>query len=194
MSDGILLIEQSRSPITVDQQRDMLRWSFGEYGEMIARAWSGFNQAFWEGELKPIPIWFPTAVPYGRWLGAFTGNWDNEPLSIQIKAGTDLETAISVLLHEMVHQYLCENWYIGKHNANPWCSEIMRLTKEIWGMDIWAAPDSPRKVSDGAGGKRSIRVQKPGPDGQKSLPRKVIAGYPDSLDVDLSKLLDYMGD
>jgi len=193
MSDGILLIEQSRSPITIDQQRDMLRWSFGGYGEMIARAWSGFNQAFWAGELKPIPVWFPSATPYGHWCGLFTGNFDNEPLSIQIKAGLDLEDAIAVMLHEMVHQHLHEQWLISKHNAKPWCSEIMRLTKEIWGMDIWAAPDSPRYVNvDGK--RKSIRVQKPGPDGQKSLPRKAIARYPHSLGVDLNELFYYLDD
>jgi hypothetical protein len=42
------------------------------------------------------------------------------------------------LLHEMVHQFLNETGDNIRHAGAPWCREIMRLTKQITGKEVWA--------------------------------------------------------
>lgn len=149
----------------------------------IASLWQAFNQKHWAGQLDPTPIWFPATSPYGRWAGCCTGTVSGQTHHIQILRNLDLQKKADVLLHEMIHQYLIESKKNPNHNAVPWCSEIMRLAKEIWDKVIWASPSSPRR---GQG-----RVQKESPDGEPSIPRQAIASFPHSLELSV-RLTDYL--
>lgn len=174
--EDIKIIEANRESLDFAQLRQMMGWSWGDLGLWAADLWQAFNKCHWEGKLDPTPIWFPSASPYGRWIGLCTGNKSGQTQHIQILKGKEQQEHANILLHEMVHQYLFESGQNPSHNAMPWCSEIIRLSRDIWGVDIWASPAQPRKV-DGV----SRRVQKLSPDGVESISRKQIACWPDSI-------------
>ena len=184
MGQDIEVLDAERSPITFDQLRLMMGWSWGDTGTATADYWHRINQDFFDGALQPCPIWFPAAVPYGRWIGLFTCNKQQESLHIQIAFNQthSLAAIADVLLHEMVHQRLSEAGRDTRHNAAPWCNEIMRLTREIWEEEIWCSPSLPVKNAQG----RSRRVQKPSPEGRESLSRKAISTWPHSLNLSIA--------
>jgi hypothetical protein len=80
----------------------------------------------------------------------------------------------NTLLHEMIHQFLFERGEKAAHADEPWRREIMRLTKQITGKDIWAgASKSVRQ------GKHVTKINAPHSEtGALSLPQKVIARWP----------------
>lgn len=171
--DDIQILEARREPLTVEQLRQMMGWTYGADGQLMADLWHGFNQQLWGGRLDPAPMWLPTCTNWGRWIGLYSGNAEHQALSIQVKWQLGAQARADVLLHEMVHQALHEARLCTAHNAVPWCQEIMRLSQEIWGARIWASPSVPRRVKG-----KSTRVQRPGPDGTESITRKQIAGWP----------------
>ena len=174
--DDIELLDADRHPLTVRQLRKMMGWTYGADGQLLADLWRGFNQRLWDGRLDPAPMWIPTCTDWGRWIGLYRGNHQHQTLSIQVKWQLSEQDRADVLLHEMVHQALHESRLCPKHNAVPWCQEIVRLTQEIWGVSIWASPADPRKVRG-----KSVRVQKPSQAGAESITRKQIASWPHSL-------------
>lgn len=176
MVKDIAIVNEWRRPLDMNELRNLMEQSWGERGLWLAGKWGSFNEKYWQGKLVPLPIWLPSAPPYGRWFGLYSGGPGRTSHHIQIKRGLDNQSMLGVLLHEMTHQYLYESGQESQHNSEPWCDEIMRLTKLIWGRDIWASPSQPRKV-DG----KSVRVQKTGPNGEESLPLKLISTWPDSL-------------
>lgn len=175
-TDDIELLDDDREPITVDQLRQMMGWTFGRDGEQLAELWAAFNDRLWGGSLEPVPIWLPRVTTYGRWIGLYSGNHDHRSLSVQVKWQLSPQAQADVLLHECVHQALWEQRQCPAHNAWPWCREIVRLTRELWGIDIWAAPSVPRRVAG-----HSTRVQAAGPGEQVSITRQQIATWPHSL-------------
>src|SRR6202034_832969 len=50
-----------------------------------------------------------------------------------------------VLLHEMTHQYLSQVGKNPNHDGEPWCSEIMRISR-ILGHNIWAGKYTVVKI------------------------------------------------
>jgi hypothetical protein len=89
------------------------------------------------------------------------------------------------LLHEMVHQFLFEHGEDAAHLSKGWRREIMRLTKQIKGQEIWAGPSVIRRI-DG----KPTRINASNPKtGQQSLTQAVIARWPhDHLDIRLGRL------
>jgi hypothetical protein len=174
--NDVEVIDVTREQITFVEMRQMLGWSFGDEGRLIADLWDAFNERHWDGRLVPVPLFFPRVTTYGHWLGLYTCNAANESIHIQLKFQLTTKQKADVLLHEMVHQFLAECGQNPKHNGIPWCNEIMRLTKEIWGVEIHASPSVPRK-KDG----RSVRIQKPSAIGQESISRPQIAAWPCSI-------------
>lgn len=174
--DDIQLLEAQREHLTVQQLRQMMGWTYGAEGQLMADLWHGFNEQLWGGRLDPAPMWLPTCTTWGRWIGLYSGNAQHQTLAIQVKWQLGVQIRAGVLLHEMVHQHLHESRQCTAHNAVPWCGEIMRLTRMVWGQVIWATPAVPRRVNG-----KSTRVQRPGPDGMPSITRKQLAGWPHSL-------------
>lgn len=180
MLDDIQIMDAQRAPLTVQQLRQMMGWTYGAEGQLMADLWDAFNQQLWGGRLDPAPMWMPTCTSWGRWIGLCTANAEHQTLSIQVKWQLSMQARADVLLHEMIHQALHEARLCTAHNALPWCQEIMRLTQEIWGVRIWASPAVPRRVHG-----KSTRVQRPGPDGMESITRKQMASWPHSLGLEV---------
>lgn len=176
MKNDIEIIDAERESITHDEMIKLMSWSWGKEGVALAKIWQGLNVKHFGGNLTPLPIWMPQTFPYGHAIGLFSANYERESLHIQIKQNLSPQKKVDVLFHEMIHQTLSETRRDTSHNALPWCGEIMRLAKEIWNVEIWAAPSLPRKV-DG----KSKRIQKKSPDGIESIERTAIAGFPYSL-------------
>jgi len=185
--DDVQVLEADRHSLTVEQLRLMMGWVYGADGEQLADLWQAFNVQLWGGRLEPVPMWMPTCTNWGRWIGLYTHTGMGRSLSIQVKWQLGPQGRADVLLHEMLHQSLAEARRCTAHNAAPWCQEVMRITRELWGVSIWASPSVPRRVAG-----KSTRVQAPGPDGQPSITRKQIAGWPSScgLHVSLHHLLE----
>lgn len=176
----IEIVDLKRDEFSYNDMLKLMRWTNGEEGELITKLWSALNQKHFDNVLKPLPLWFPSAMPYGKVIGRFTGNPEGQSLSIQIKASENFQSKANILLHEMIHQYLFETDQDVKHNALPFCNQIMRLSKDIWDKTIWASPSVPRKVNG-----ISKRIQKPSSDGSPSIPLADIASWPHSIDLHL---------
>jgi hypothetical protein len=174
--DDVEVVDLDRAPMTVQELGRMMRWSFGDTGQLLAEVWHGINLRLFDGRLLPVPIWLPRVTTYGRWIGQCTRNHQGQTLSLQVKCQLPHDQQATILLHEMVHQHLVESGQVSRHNARPWCQEIVRLTREIWGRQIWAAPSVPRRVNG-----RSVRVQDRSPDGRDSISRVQIASWPQSI-------------
>jgi hypothetical protein len=170
------VIDGSRHPISIEEMRVLAGWTYGREGELLVDLWRGLNSQLFENRLAPLPILMPSATSYGAWIGRFTLNEKCESLSIELKRNQSLQCKANVLIHEMCHQALGESGSLMKHNGCPWCELIMGLTREIWGIEIWASPSVPRKVNG-----KSRRIQKPSPDGKPSIVRNAIAQWPQSL-------------
>lgn len=170
------IIDQRREPITIEEFRKLMEWTYSDRGVELSRAWEWMNDQCFYGMLRPCPILLPSSPPYGHWLGLCTGNFEGETVHIQLKRDLEQGVHFNVLLHECLHAYLRETRQHIDHNAKPWCHEIMRLTREIWGVEIHACPSSPRKING-----RSVRVQKPSATGQASITQSEISNWPDSI-------------
>jgi len=85
----------------------------------------------------------------------------------------------------MVHQFLFERGEDAAHLSKGWRREIMRLTKQIIGREIWAGPSVVRRID-----KKPTRLNAPNPEtGQQSLTQAVIARWPhDELGINLGAL------
>jgi len=175
MLDDVQVLDADRHPITTEQMRLMMGWVYGTDGEQLADLWAAFNRLLWGGKLEPVPLWMPTCTSWGRWIGLYTHN-HSRSLSIQVKWQLAAEARAGVLLHEMVHQALAEAGKCTRHNAAPWCDEIMRISHELWGVRIWASPSNPTRVAG-----ESVRRQKPSPSGEPSITRRQIASWPHSV-------------
>jgi hypothetical protein len=181
--DDIEVLPVDRDRITTDQQRQLLTWTFGPVGAELAELWAALNHRLWDGQLDPCPIWLPRCTTYGRWIGLCSGDPEaRRTLSLQVKWQLSRQARADVILHEQLHQALIETGRNPQHNRWPWCQELMRITRELWGIEIWAAPAIPRKVrSTDTGELVSSRVQRRGPQGQTSITRQQIATWPASI-------------
>lgn len=177
-----------RRRMTFDDLRLMCGWQFGDRGERIADLWQEINRVVFASTVRPSPITFPATFPYGHCIGlTYTGNPDSFE-SIQLKAGMRDDEMAGVLLHEMLHQFLSQERRITKHNSKDWCGEVMRITKLIWGVDVWAAPVTIGKEvvgrdEDGKQVRRSVRRQAAAPDGKPSPSMELIKRWPHSFEL-----------
>jgi hypothetical protein len=164
---------------------DMSRFAgeaWGQLGADIVRKWCEFNQSYFDNALKPVPLVITNTQPYGKRLAFCSYNPDasgrtitlNVPKNRHAGRRYQLLADNNTLLHEMVHQFLFERGECAGHDGAPWRREIMRLTKQISGKDIWAGPSKTVR-RDGA----VVRINTPHPKtGELSLPQKMIARWP----------------
>ena len=176
-----------RPSITFKQLRTFVYHAHGKEGMQLADAWLEFNERFWQGELEPTPIFQPSSTAYGRWVGLTT--FDKKRVySIQIKLGKlSLAEKRQILVHEMVHQHLVETGVNPRHNSAGWCSEIMRISREL-GREFWASPPKMARVErlnkeTGRMEKTITRINPPGPNGEPSLSQQDIAHWPQSVGI-----------
>ncbi len=176
--------------MNIETLREIGLGFFGDLGAWVYDCWEEHNTTYFEGKLVPGPIlWGIT--PHGRGLGYHQGSRNLIYLHTSLinpssedpwKIGSLLgkRFADDVLLHEMIHQYInqFEN-YTGRftHNCDPWCDQIVRLSK-IMGMDIKAKPLKQKRIrEEGQKGPGKVTwIVEPG-----HLTRKEISSWPHSI-------------
>ena len=175
--------------------RRFLEIGWGDLGLRVASVWADYNERYFAGRLEPIPILLVSTSPYGHWLGCtYCAHWKKRAHLIQLtwpSAGRVLVADQGVLLHEMIHQHLAERGVTPKHEAQPWCDEIMRVHEAVTGKRIWATPEIVRKLAKDkdTGKRKSQRIQAPDPvTGRPSLDRLEIATWPQSVGLQLGRL------
>jgi hypothetical protein len=162
---------------TVKDMEKFAYTAWGDLGYSTVRKWVEFNDRYFGGQLRPIPIIITSTKPHGA-CTAMTGH-----TVIELNVSPRLRASNSTLLHEMVHQYLHQRREYAKHAGDAWCREIMRITKLIDGREIWCG----RTKTHWIGGK-AVRKNCVGADGQASLPQRDIARWPLSIGINLGKL------
>ena len=170
-----------RDEFTLADMRRFAAEAWGELGVNTVKSWAYFNERYFGGVLRPIPIVITPTLPYGRRLADCGGRL------IRVNVPKDHNRLVAdnnTLLHEMIHQYLGERGENTGHDSEGWRREIMRLTKEITGKEIWAGRSKTVRRE-----KQIVRVNEPHADGRQSLPQKQIARWPhDGLGIDLGSL------
>jgi len=171
---------------TIEDMRRFAGEAWGQFGINVVEQWCKFNAAYFDSTLRPVPLVITNTQPFGRLIAfcSYGGFGRTIPLNVP-KKHDRLIADNCTLLHEMVHQSLFERGENPKHAGEPWRREIMRLTKVIKGVDIWAGKSTVRRV-----GGKATRMNAAHPEtGQASLPQGVIARWPhNELGINFGKL------
>jgi hypothetical protein len=116
---------------------------WGELGERTANAWREFNDRYFNGCLRPLPIFFVPTTPYGKAIGWTCCQQAVTHIALAHPRNARLAANRCTLLHEMIHQWIHET---GRHRRSPnshalqpWFDEIMRLHLAITSKPLWAA-------------------------------------------------------
>lgn len=173
-------VEFDRPPITLKQARQIASCAFGEQGETIVDLWKAYNQKYFWGKLKPVPVLFVPTSPYGHWIGICVGANRKKSALIYLKDAEPWEGIRCTLLHEMIHQYLFESGRNSSHASQDWCNEIMRISREGFGVEFWAGRYTVGKKRLKDGSRISVRMNKRGPKGEASISMTRICSWPDS--------------
>lgn len=151
---------------------------WGIAGTFLVDEYQALNARYFADELPPRPIVIGL-VAYGGCLGLtrHDGPWIGPRITIApelFRRGT--RHVADVLLHEMIHTKLILAGEYAKHNGQPWCRELMRLSPLVLGVECQAEPIHPRRIRDAPTGKSSTRRQvRAG-----FLSRAALAGWPAS--------------
>lgn len=178
---SFLALEIERPNITFKQARQVASCAFGKKGEMVIDLWEAYNHHYFESALKPVPILFVPTSPYGHWTGLTVGTKKKKSALIYLKTGELWTTTKCVLLHEMIHQHLIETNRNTGHNSQDWCDEIMRISKDYFGAEFWAGRYTVGKKRTKEGDRISVRINKSGPKGEKSISMAKICSWPSSI-------------
>ena len=173
---------------------DMKRFAHEAWGPLGLRTverWQEFNRQYFGGKLKPVPLVISQTLPFGSKVGlcSYKPGTSGRIITVNVpKYHAMLLADNGVLLHEMIHQVLCERGVDPSHASDGWRQEIMRLHKQITETEIWAGRSITKRML-GNDGKKSkvIRINEP-LDGKKSLGQDEIARWPHSCGIKLGKL------
>jgi hypothetical protein len=168
-----MTISNTRPPLTFDEAMAVSTTVFGEIGRDTMLLWQQYNRAFFGGVLTPVPVLYVPTSTYGHWVGQCGAGGERIYL-MRISDKRPWAFVRAVLLHEMIHQACAEKEVNLSHDRQPWCDEIMRISREHFGVAFWAGYYTVAKVGSGAG-RHSVRTNKTGPNGEASLPMKDIA-------------------
>jgi hypothetical protein len=166
--------------------------AWGALGVNVVEQWWRFNVAYFDGALRPVPVVLTHTQPFGKRLGfcSYDLNQSGRTITLNVPAQKhvgrryELLADNNSLLHEMVHQFLFERGEYPSHDGAGWRREIMRLTKQIAGREIWAGRSMTKRQ-----GKGVVRINAPHPDtGEPSLPQAVIARWPRTIGIDFGHL------
>jgi hypothetical protein len=157
--------------------------AWGPLGSSVVQLWLRFNDAYFGGKLKPIPIVITHTMPFGRSIGRCCQGV-GRTIALNLPSRHDALVAdANTLLHEMIHQHLHERGESAEHQSDGWRREIMRLHKKITGQDIWAGKYTTKRING-----HVERINAPGADGTASLTQLQISRWPHDCDIDLGKL------
>lgn len=169
---------------TVDDMKLAAGEAWGAFGVGVVDLWAEFNAAYFDNALRPIPIVLTQAQPFGRAL-AFCSWGNGRTITLNVpKDHSSLVADANTLLHEMIHQCLFERGEYPSHDGQPWRREIMRLTNQITGAEIWAGPSKTMRENG-----RVVRRNAAHPEtGMPSLRQMQIACWPHGLGINLGPL------
>lgn len=174
-------------PFTVEDMRRFAGEAWGPLGVAIVDKWCAFNAEYFDNALRPVPLVISNTQPFGRSLAfcSYSPDAGGRTITLNVpRHHNHLVADNDSLLHEMIHQFLFERGERPTHDGAGWRREIMRLTRQIAGNDVWAGPSKPMR-RDG----RVIRANAPHPEtGEDSLPQAVIAGWPRTMGINLGRL------
>jgi hypothetical protein len=168
--------------------------AWGPLGTATVERWVEFNERFFGGSLRPVPLVVTHTQPFGRRVAFCSYNPGTHGRTITVNVPKDHQDLLAdngVLLHEMIHQFLFEAGEDASHASEGWRREVMRLSQLIAGKEIWAGRSMTKRVR-GADGKLSkvVRVNAPGPNGERSLGQDEIARWPHTVGIRLGRLGD----
>jgi hypothetical protein len=150
---------------------DMLKFAteaWGPLGTNTVRVWATYNERYFGGVLKPVPLVITHTQPFGRLLAfcSYAANGGGRTITVNVpKDHNYLLADNGTLLHEMIHQNLFERGEAAGHDSAGWRREIMRLNNIITGVPIWAGPSKTMRID-----KKVVRQNAAHPEtGQVSL-------------------------
>lgn len=181
--------------ITFKEMQKFATEAWGPLGSNAVARWKEFNDRFFDGKLKPVPLVITRAQPYGARLAYCSYGLGGGERTITLNIPKDHDSLVadnSVLLHEMIHQCLFERGEYPSHDGEPWRKEIMRLHRVLTKKDIWAgrSKTARRKRKEGREMiSEVVRINEPHPEtGAKSLSQFDISRWPHSCDICLGEL------
>jgi hypothetical protein len=172
------------TPFTVEDMRRFAGEAWGQFGIKVVERWCEYNTTYFNGALRPVPLVITHTQPFGKRLAfcSYNPNSTGRTITLNVpKQHNSLLADNDTLLHEMVHQLLFERGENAAHDGQPWRREIMRLTRQITGREIWAGRSVTVRRD-----KRVVRINAPHPETKEpSLPQAAIAQWPhDGLGID----------
>ncbi len=187
------MLDVTSDNFTVEDMRRFAGEAWGQLGVNIVERWCSFNADFFDNALRPVPLVITHTQPFGRRIAFCSYNPNtsgrtitlNVPKQKHVGRRYELLADNCTLLHEMVHQFLFERGEDAAHLSEGWRREIMRLTKQITGKEVWAGRSMTVRR-----GKRIVRINEPHPETKEtSLPQAIIARWPhDGLGIDFGRL------
>jgi hypothetical protein len=169
---------------TFDDMLNFAGEAWDELGISAVRKWAVFNEKYFGGALRPIPLVITNTLPYGKRIGFCSYGDYGRIIVINIPKDHDhLVGDNDTLLHEMVHQFLVEHHEDPAHMSAGWRREIMRLHLAITGSEIWAGKSTTARL-DG----KVVRINKAHADGRVSLTQMQIARWPHDTSIRLGAL------
>lgn len=175
------LLDVDAGEVTFDEMLLIATRAFHDLGTRTVRLWAQYNRAYFGGALKPIPVLYVPVSPYGHWVGQTRG-LRLIYLMFEHPRKRPWPLVRDVLLHEMVHQALLEQGRDPHHKRQPWCNEIMRISRDYFGKTFWAGREAVGKVRTGKR-RKSFKFNVPGPNGEESLKQAVISSWPHSVGI-----------
>jgi hypothetical protein len=175
---------------TLANMRDFAIEAWGPFGGSVVDKWVEFNDRYFGGKLRPVPLVITNTLPFGKFCSYDPGR-HGRTITLNVPKNHEYLLADNcTLLHEMVHQYLFERGEDASHASEGWRREIMRLNKLITGKQIWAGRSiSKRVVGEDGRLSKVVRINEPHPDGRESLVQAVIARWPhDGMGINLGSL------
>ena len=164
--------------------------AWGDRGVAIVERWRAYNDKYFGGRLRPVPLILTHTQPFGRRI-AFCSHstaGGGRTITLNLPGQHDVLVAdAATLLHEMIHQLLFEQDEDPSHAGDPWRREIMRLQLQLTGREIWAGRS--KTIRDPHNKKRVIRINEDAADGRPSISQAQIARWPhDGMGIKLGPL------
>jgi hypothetical protein len=182
------MLDVTSNRFTVEDMRRFAGEAWGPLGVNIVERWCEYNATYFTGALRPVPLVLTHTQPYGalRAFCSYNPNTSGRTITLNVpKIRKRLLADNNTLVHEMVHQLLFERGEDPHHASEGWRREIMRLTKQITGKEVWAGRSKTVRRD-----KRVVRINVPHPEtNEPSLSQDAIARWPrEGLGIDLGCL------
>src|SRR5215475_13292806 len=94
---------------TFDDMRKFATEAWGSLGADTVLMWGLFNEVYFGGVLKPVPLVLTQAQPFGKHLAfcSYRPNANGRTITLNVPQNhSRLRADNNTLLHEMLHQFL----------------------------------------------------------------------------------------